>query len=73
MNVPEPRPTSAGSGRITPSTVPTNTSNVAYNLGHIGAGGNAIAAAVSQAIAATQQVQMISIICIMWLSFSKLN
>ena len=30
---------------------------MSYNLGHIGAGGNAIAAAASQAIAATQQMQ----------------
>lgn len=30
---------------------------VNYNLGHIGAGGNAIAAAASQAIAATQHMQ----------------
>ncbi|KAL7292173.1 inhibitor of growth protein 3 isoform X2 [Trichogramma pretiosum] len=31
--------------------------SVSYSLGHIGAGGNAIAAAASQAIAATQQMQ----------------
>jgi hypothetical protein len=30
---------------------------IAYSLGHMGAGGNAIAAAASQAIAATQQVK----------------
>ncbi|CAG0889776.1 unnamed protein product, partial [Darwinula stevensoni] len=33
------------------------TGDVSYSLGHIGAGGNAIMAAASQAIAATQQMQ----------------
>lgn len=33
------------------------TTPIAYSLGHMGAGGNAIAAAASQAIAATQQVK----------------
>lgn len=57
LPVPDPRQSAAVSGRVTPSTTPANTSNVGYNLGHIGAGGNAIAAAASQAIAATQQMQ----------------
>ncbi|XP_066580960.1 inhibitor of growth protein 3 [Prorops nasuta] len=63
-SLPEPQPTSTNSGLIinTPSIPPTSTaiSNsvgpVSYNLGHMGAGGNAIAAAASQAIAATQQM-----------------
>lgn len=38
------------------STGPTSQSSISYNLGHIGAG-PAIAAAASQAIAATQQMQ----------------
>lgn len=39
-----------------PSPQPVATPPSSYNLAHIGAGGNAIAAAASQAIAATQQV-----------------
>lgn len=39
-------------------TTPPAQSNVTYNLGHIGAG-PAIAAAASQAIAATQQVKIL--------------
>lgn len=39
-----------------PSPQPIATPPSSYNLAHIGAGGNAIAAAASQAIAATQQV-----------------
>nr|CAD7269075.1 unnamed protein product [Timema shepardi] len=60
----EPRPLSAGSGPIPPPpssscaiAPPIPTSNMSYTLGHIGAGGTAIAAAASQAIAATQQMQ----------------
>nr|CAD7205685.1 unnamed protein product [Timema douglasi] len=60
----EPRPLSAGSGPIQPPSSsscaiapPIPTSNMSYTLGHIGAGGTAIAAAASQAIAATQQMQ----------------
>ncbi|CAG5077722.1 Similar to Ing3: Inhibitor of growth protein 3 (Mus musculus) [Cotesia congregata] len=63
-SISEPRPTSANSGtliaaaNLTPPTASVNpVTNVSYNLGHIGAGGNAIAAAASQAIAATQQMQ----------------
>jgi len=41
-------PSAHASGTSTP---------IAYSLGHMGAGGNAIAAAASQAIAATQQVK----------------
>ncbi|KAL0274749.1 UNVERIFIED_CONTAM: hypothetical protein PYX00_002801 [Menopon gallinae] len=40
-----------------PSPQPVATPPSSYNLAHIGAGGNAIAAAASQAIAATQQMQ----------------
>lgn len=36
---------------------PVSASSLSYTLGHIGAGGNAIAAAASQAIAATQQMR----------------
>lgn len=36
---------------------PTTQPSLAYSLGHMGAGNNAIAAAASQAIAATQQMQ----------------
>ncbi|MCL4132786.1 UNVERIFIED_CONTAM: hypothetical protein GTU68_059458 [Idotea baltica] len=36
---------------------PVSSSSLSYTLGHIGAGGNAIAAAASQAIAATQQMR----------------
>lgn len=39
------------------SPQPIATPPSSYNLAHIGAGGNAIAAAASQAIAATQQMQ----------------
>nr|CAD7599695.1 unnamed protein product [Timema genevievae] len=61
----EPRPLSAGSGPIQPpssssscaTAPPIPTTNMSYTLGHIGAGGTAIAAAASQAIAATQQMQ----------------
>lgn len=56
VTIPEPRPLSASSGSLPTAPLPTTTTNVSYNLGHIGAGGNAIAAAASQAIAATQQV-----------------
>jgi inhibitor of growth protein 3 len=56
VTIPEPRPLSASSGSLPTTPLPTTTTNVSYNLGHIGAGGNAIAAAASQAIAATQQV-----------------
>uniref|UniRef100_T1IYD5 Inhibitor of growth protein n=1 Tax=Strigamia maritima TaxID=126957 RepID=T1IYD5_STRMM len=38
------------------TTPPVQQPSIAYSLGHIGAGSNAIAAAASQAIAATQQV-----------------
>lgn len=41
-----------------PSPQPVATPPSSYNLAHIGAGGNAIAAAASQAIAATQQVRL---------------
>lgn len=65
QSLPEPRPASANSGTIiTPASLPAaqtaianSVGSVSYNLGHIGAGGNAIAAAASQAIAATQQMQ----------------
>lgn len=64
-NLPESRPASANSGPIiaptslppTPTAIANSVGSVSYNLGHIGAGGNAIAAAASQAIAATQQMQ----------------
>ncbi|XP_076759197.1 inhibitor of growth family, member 3 [Xylocopa sonorina] len=64
-SLPESRPASANSGPIiaatsvlpTPTAIANPVSSVSYNLGHIGAGGNAIAAAASQAIAATQQMQ----------------
>ncbi|XP_035726819.1 inhibitor of growth protein 3-like isoform X2 [Vespa mandarinia] len=64
-SLPESRPTSTNSGPIiaptsvpsTPSAIVNSVGPVSYNLGHIGAGGNAIAAAASQAIAATQQMQ----------------
>lgn len=46
----------AESRHSTPQAIPPTQSTVSYNLGHIGAG-NAIAAAASQAIAATQQMQ----------------
>ncbi|XP_042858959.1 inhibitor of growth protein 3-like [Penaeus japonicus] len=39
------------------STSPPSSSTISYTLGHMGAGSNAIAAAASQAIAATQQMQ----------------
>ena len=58
------QPTSIPATASTPTSAMTNsigsastTSGVSYNLGHIGAGGNAIAAAASQAIAATQHMQ----------------
>ncbi|XP_023248620.1 inhibitor of growth protein 3 isoform X2 [Copidosoma floridanum] len=69
-NVQDTRPNSANSGQLmgqsvvmasgttTPSTSLANSvGSVGYTLGHIGAGGNAIAAAASQAIAATQHMQ----------------
>lgn len=69
-SLPETRPASANSNPLiqqssslstttpTPSGSLTNSvGTVNYNLGHIGAGGNAIAAAASQAIAATQHMQ----------------
>ncbi|XP_053977542.1 inhibitor of growth protein 3 isoform X3 [Hylaeus anthracinus] len=64
-SLPESRPASANSGPIiaatsvpsTPTAIANSVGSVSYNLGHIGAGGNAIAAAASQAIAATQQMQ----------------
>ncbi|XP_015113357.1 inhibitor of growth protein 3 [Diachasma alloeum] len=66
-NLPESRPASANSGPLisnnstslpaTPTAIGNSVGPVSYNLGHIGAGGNAIAAAASQAIAATQQMQ----------------
>lgn len=63
-NLPESRPASANSGPIiatnvapTPPAIANSVGSVCYNLGHIGAGGNAIAAAASQAIAATQSMQ----------------
>jgi len=59
VTIPEPRPLSASSGSIPTTPLPTTTTNVGYSLGQIGAGGNAIAAAASQAIAATQQVQTV--------------
>ncbi|XP_043476533.1 inhibitor of growth protein 3 isoform X1 [Leptopilina heterotoma] len=65
QSLPEPRPASANSGAIIPpaslpaaqTAIANSVGSVSYNLGHIGAGGNAIAAAASQAIAATQQMQ----------------
>lgn len=59
VTIPEPRPLSSSSSSVPPTPIPATTPNVSYNLGHIGAGGNAIAAAASQAIAATQQVQAV--------------
>lgn len=65
-NLPESRPASANSGPIipptslppTPTAIANSVGSVSYNLGHIGvSGGNAIAAAASQAIAATQHMQ----------------
>ncbi|XP_011296907.1 inhibitor of growth protein 3 isoform X2 [Fopius arisanus] len=66
-NLPDSRPASANSGPLisnnstslpaTPTSIGNSVGPVSYNLGHIGAGGNAIAAAASQAIAATQQMQ----------------
>ncbi|KAJ8686937.1 hypothetical protein QAD02_022731 [Eretmocerus hayati] len=69
-SLPEARPSSANSGSLmqqsasmpsmaaSPSPSMANSVGpVSYNLGHIGAGGNAIAAAASQAIAATQHMQ----------------
>ncbi|XP_046394300.1 inhibitor of growth protein 3 [Ischnura elegans] len=46
-----------GGGIGSMGVMPANNQTVGYNLGHIGVGGNAIAAAASQAIAATQQMQ----------------
>jgi len=49
----------AGTSGVAPSSAHSSgmtTPTLAYSLGHMGAGGNAIAAAASQAIAATQQV-----------------
>ncbi|XP_048516063.1 inhibitor of growth protein 3 isoform X2 [Athalia rosae] len=64
QSLPESRPASANSGPIVATTLPSTPTAIAstvgavgYNLGHIGAGGNAIAAAASQAIAATQLMQ----------------
>jgi hypothetical protein len=59
VTIPEARPLSSSSSSVPPTSIPAATPNVSYNLGHIGAGGNAIAAAASQAIAATQQVQAV--------------
>lgn len=59
VTVPEPRPLPASSGSVPAAPLPAAPTNVSYSLGHIGAGGNAIAAAASQAIAATQQVQTV--------------
>ncbi len=69
-SLPEARPASANSNPLNqqstslPSTAVTpsgslsnSVGSVNYNLGHMGAGGNAIAAAASQAIAATQHMQ----------------
>ncbi|KAF7993125.1 hypothetical protein HCN44_005906 [Aphidius gifuensis] len=66
-NLTESRPTSANSGSIignnsssmpsTPTSIIGNSVGSVNYIGHIGAGGNAIAAAASQAIAATQQMQ----------------
>lgn len=63
-NLPESRPASANSAPIiaanvapAPAAIANSVGSVCYNLGHIGAGGNAIAAAASQAIAATQSMQ----------------
>ncbi|KYN06712.1 Inhibitor of growth protein 3 [Cyphomyrmex costatus] len=64
-SLPESRPASANSAPIiatnsvtpTPTAIANSVGSVCYNLGHIGAGGNAIAAAASQAIAATQSMQ----------------
>ncbi|XP_077273919.1 inhibitor of growth family, member 3 isoform X1 [Temnothorax americanus] len=64
-SLPESRPASANSTPIiatssvapTPAAIANSVGSVCYNLGHIGAGGNAIAAAASQAIAATQSMQ----------------
>lgn len=47
----------AATPQSSPAIVSSVNAGVGYNLGHIGAGGNAIAAAASQAIAATQQMQ----------------
>lgn len=62
--MPESRPASANSAPIiaassvapAPAAITNSVGSVCY-LGHIGAGGNAIAAAASQAIAATQSMQ----------------
>ncbi|XP_014284234.1 inhibitor of growth protein 3 isoform X1 [Halyomorpha halys] len=43
--------------RVSSANVTTTVTPAVYSLGHIGAGGSAIAAAASQAIAATQQMQ----------------
>lgn len=60
-SIPEPRPATStvtsGSVSNPAALSPAAAPNVNYNLAHIGAGGNAIAAAASQAIAATQQMQ----------------
>lgn len=65
-SLPESRPASTNSGPIittsnvppaAPAAIANSVGTVCYNLGHIGAGGNAIAAAASQAIAATQSMQ----------------
>ncbi|KAG8229815.1 hypothetical protein J437_LFUL008183 [Ladona fulva] len=56
--VPEMRSQIVGpGGGIGMGVIPQNNTSVGYNLGHIGVGGTAIAAAASQAIAATQQLQ----------------
>lgn len=63
-SLPESRPASANSAPIiaassvapAPAAITNSVGSVCY-LGHIGAGGNAIAAAASQAIAATQSMQ----------------
>ncbi|XP_011633378.1 inhibitor of growth protein 3 isoform X3 [Pogonomyrmex barbatus] len=64
-NLSESQPASANSTPViaassvapTPTAIANSVGSVCYNLGHIGAGGNAIAAAASQAIAATQSMQ----------------
>lgn len=63
--VPEPSPTAANVTSTTiasavsssPAVLTNSVNSVGYNHGHIGIGGNAIAAAASQAISATQQMQ----------------
>jgi hypothetical protein len=70
VTIPEPRPLSASSASLPTTPLPTTPTNVSYNLGHIGAGGNAIAAAASQAIAATQQVLSVMKVLMHFLLFT---